>query len=115
VNLQIDKPEPGTYRIKRVKGGVWTPVLIWRPCLCTIGQDEHEWTPACDRYPPLRALIDGWEDADPLKVWNYCRPIDRAEYEFLCADHSWARSNDPDSPQANPKQPVNLGKLPPIF
>ena len=114
--LQVDKPECGTYRIKRAKGGIWTPVLIHRPCLCTLGrEEEHDWIPDCDRYPPLRALVDGWEDVDPMTVWNWCRPIPRQEYEFLVADHAWARSHAPDTPQANPRQRVQLGKLPPIF
>jgi hypothetical protein len=113
----LARPEPGLYRIRRVKGGVSVPVKIWRPCLCTIGgsDEEHQWTPACDRFPALRALIDGWEDADPMTVWNSCRPIEPAEYEFLVNDHAWARSHAGHLPQANPRLPVNLEELDPLF
>lgn len=80
---RIDQPEPGTYRIRQVKGGPWLGAIIWRPCLCTInGPAQHHWTSTCDRYPPLQADIDGFE-AEVERVWTYGRSIGRHEYDFL--------------------------------
>lgn len=117
MTYRVDHPEPGFFRIRRTKGGVWTPVRIWRPCLCTIGgqDEEHEWTDACDRYPGLSALVDGWETVDPLEIWMNCHPIEQAEYEFLVNDHAWARSNAPHLPEASPRRPVNLSDMDPLF
>ena len=115
MTLHIDRPSPGTYRMKRTKGGIWVPVLIWRPCVCTIGGELHDWTEDCDRFPQLRALVDGWEDMDPQPIWTWCHPIEQAEYEFLVADHGWARSHAQDLPEANPRQAVNLNTMKPLF
>lgn len=81
----LERPEPGTYETRLAKGGPRLPVLIDRPCRCTPGGAiEHDWSPDCDRYPRLRCLVAG-EDHDVLRIWNYCRPIARAEYETLLA------------------------------
>lgn len=116
MTYQLNRPEPGTYRIRRAKGAVWVPVLIYRPCACTInGPDEHLWQDDCDRYPPLTALVDGWEEVAPMSVWNNCRPISRADYDHMVATHAWAREHSPDHPDANPTRPVNLGGMRSIF
>jgi len=117
MTLHISNPEPGFYRFRRVKGGCWTPVKIFRPCACSIGGfEDHDWVPECDRFYPLRALIDGYEETeDILPFWNWLHPISEAEYEFLCADHAWARSHAPHLPEANPRVAVRLGDLPPVL
>ena len=113
---RIDQPVPGFYRMKRTKGGVWVPVLIWRPCRCTIGgEEDHAWRPECDRYPPLRALIDSQESVDPLPLWTWLHPIAESEYRFLVDDHAWARQNAPNLPEADPKQAVDLDAIEPLF
>lgn len=117
IRPDLNKPEPGTYRIRKAKGGVYVPVLIYRPCACTVnGPDEHFWIESCDRYSrELLALLDGWEVVPAIEVWNYCRPIKREDYDHLVATHSWARSYAPDHPDANPKRRIDLTKMPPIF
>jgi len=115
MNLTME-PVAGTYRMKRTKGGVWTPVLIYRLCCCTIGGDvDHMWSERCDRFPPLQAVIDGIEDADPLQIWTWLHPIAQAEYDLLMSSHAWARENAPELPEANTRKAVDLNALKPLF
>ena len=69
----IDQEQPGFYQLRLVKNGAYVAARIFRECHCTVngGADcaAHDWCESCDRFPPLRAEIDG-EDAVPL-LW--CR------------------------------------------
>src|SRR5215831_8884022 len=79
-------PEPGWFRLRLVRRGVWVAALIWRPCpwvnpevaLDTPGEDE--WCRPAERSRPLRAVIHGgaqgsdWE-VDPMEVWERGNPI----------------------------------------
>lgn len=62
-DVATDEPMPGTYKIRMSRNGVFVPVWIGRLCCCTVGGGdenlEHEWSPACDRFPPLIALRNG--------------------------------------------------------
>lgn len=116
MTLHISKPEPGTYKIRLVKGGPWVPVKVWRPCQCTIsGPDEHAWQETCDRFAPLQALQDGHRKADLEKIWPYLREITESEYEFLAADGQWCRDHAPQEPAANPTKAIDLNKMDPLF
>jgi len=116
MTLLVGHPEPGTYRTRLIKHGPWVPVRIFRACACTIGGEIlHDWSPRCDRYPPIRALVDGQEWWAPLDIWNRCRPISEAEYRYLVAVAEHARDHDPGAPEAKPRRAVNLGEMPPIF
>ena len=63
----LNKPEPGYFKMRLVRGGPWVPARIRRVCQCTVnGGDEerdHDWQESCDRNPPLSADING-EEAD---------------------------------------------------
>ena len=54
--LHISIPSPGFYRTRLAKGGVWVPVLVYRPC----PMDPEDGYPL-DRYYQLRCLVDGKE------------------------------------------------------
>ena len=114
MTLHISTPEPGHYQIKRVKGGVWVPVLVYRPC------PFDPWGWWVDRYYPLRIRLDGRVAEDfghevLMQRWAYLRPIDEEEYEYLVELHGWARAHAPYLPEANPNEAVDLGKMEPIF
>lgn len=42
-------------------------LALTRPCMCTQSIAPHEWTEACDRFPPLLAEIDG-QEVEPNEV-----------------------------------------------
>lgn len=110
--------QPGYFLCRAVKSGPLMPARIWRPCCCTVGggadNDEHAWTPECDRYPPLVAEIAG-EPADIYRVWMSRTEITEAEYRLKLDQAIWDQHNDPDAPFANPTRAVNLRDLPPVF
>lgn len=107
-----DEPQPGFYRVRLVKDGVWVAVKIWRPCVCTIGEEqEHPWAEACDRYPRLLADI-GTVRRFPESLWSFCWPIDAARYRFMTADAAFESTYQPDMPLANPRRPVDYAEIP---
>ena len=114
----IDRPEPCLRQIKLAKGGVWLAARIHRTCHCTPnGGDDgapHDWRGSCDRYPQLEAEIDG-KPASVGRVWTSGEAIDEAEYLYLMADRAHACRHRPDSPEANPRQPIDFDTLPPPF
>ena len=94
-----NEPEAGFYLIRRVKGGILMPVRIWiaedGPVFAKRGFDLVPWD---------------W-------IWPWCarHPVDETEYQRRMARKVWARENDKESPEANPKRPIDLDDLPPIF
>jgi hypothetical protein len=107
----IATPEPGFFRMRLDHGCPWVAAIIFRPCRIEF---EPETFQAVDRWPHLEAEIDG-RLADVDRVWTSGRRILIAEYLFLRADRAWAREWAPQSPEANPRQSVDIGALPPIF
>jgi len=112
----IDRPEPCLRQVKQVKGGVWVPARIHRTCHCTINGGDwnkpHPWRATCDRYPQLAAEING-RPSDVDRVWTSGEDIDEAEYLYRMALCKYARHHLPDSPEANPRKPVDFDTLPP--
>lgn len=115
---QRGQAQPGFFKMRLVKGGPWVPARIHRPCHCTINggliNAAHAWRDTCDRFPRLVAEIAG-EDADLWRVWENGRPIPQAEYDHLMRVRSWAETYAPGAPEANPRQAVDLGAMPPLF
>lgn len=111
----IDQEQPGFYQLRLVKNGAYVAARIFRECHCTVngGADcaAHDWCESCDRFPPLRAEIDG-EDAEPQRVWISGRPIPEAEYRFLIADAAHCRAHLPSDPKANPRKAVDFHSMP---
>ena len=114
---QIDKPQPCFRRVKEGKGGVWVAARIHRTCHCTIhgGDDNapHPWRMSCDRYPQLEADING-KPRDPYLVWaTRGEKISEGHYLYLIDDREHAVRYRPESPEANPRQPVDFNSIPP--
>ena len=108
---RIDRPIPGFYRTKLVKGGPWVPARIWWSVATDPVTGE-----VLDRSPVLLAEVGGRE-RDPYEVWPSLvgQPIDEREFYFLTAESGWARQHAPDDPVANPRTPINLRTAPPPF
>ncbi|KKK66830.1 hypothetical protein LCGC14_2960120 [marine sediment metagenome] len=119
----IDRPEPGFFKMRQTRGGPWVPAIIYRTCHCTVngGDDNwsHKWRESCDRHPypssDLEAEIDG-KSVEVTRVWPWGRPIDQAEYEYLCGDRDWCRRHAPERLEAaTPRDYFRVDLLPPIF
>lgn len=109
--MNIADPLPGYYRRKLVKGGVWVPVHIWIedgdrcPETCALMSDQI-----------IRCTLAG-EAADPFAEWLHCcdQPISRAEHDYLLAVLRHAAEHAPHMPEAQPRRPIDLSTMPPIF
>ncbi len=113
---QADKPQPCFRQVKEVKGGVFVPARIHRTCCCTIhGTDEslaHPWRDTCDRWPHLAAEING-RATGVDRIWNSGEEITEAEYLYRMDVFEFDRRNRPESPEANPRRPIDWMTLPP--
>ncbi len=123
----IASPEPGFFK-RRTSGvdpntgerwhGSWVAAIIYRPCPIEFEPTTFQ---AVDRHYHLVAEENG-KPADVDQVWVSGRRLDgdmreqMAEYLFLKADRAWARQHAPQSPEANPRQPIDFDTLsPPTF
>ena len=71
-----DDPQPGFYKRRIVKGGPFVPVEIYI--------ERETDTDTGDLTADERlAAIQNTKPVDPGKVWTYCRPISREEYDAL--------------------------------
>lgn len=114
----IERPETGYFVTRLVRGGPEVPARIWRPCACTVngGDDQqcHDWRDTCDRYPHLQGEIDGTY-ADLWRVWTGGRRTTESHWRYMTDVARWAETHAPQDPTANPKQPIDLGAMPPVF
>lgn len=104
-------PDPGFYRMKRVRGGVWCAVRIWHgpPHDPDTGEE-------LDRSWRWQATLDG-EPVELRVVWPYCarEPIDQTEHDYLVSLRAWAVEHAPETPEAAPRQRVDLDSMKPPF
>lgn len=106
-----DLPIAGYYRTQLRSGAVFVGIRIWHgPPLDPVTREE------LDRSWRWNALAND-RDIDLDRVWPKCAdsPIDAAEYAYLTSLEAWGREHAPNSPQANPNQPINLMTAPPPF
>ena len=107
----INKPEPGFFKMRLVKGGPWVPALIYRPCPIEFKPETFQWI---DRVYHLKAEIDGMP-TDVDRVWLSGQYIIAAEYLYLRADRAWVRQHAPHLPEATPERPIDISRMTPIF
>jgi len=101
-----DKPEPGFYAVKLVKGGPEVGALIDKVGGFWLAKIEEDWVGEPTDDPQL---ADGVQ-----QIWLFGRRITAQEHDFMLARAAYARHHDPQSPWANPRKPLDLKSIPPI-
>ena len=88
-------------------------LALTRPCMCTQSVAPHEWTEACDRFPPLLAEIDG-QEVEPNEVETLIASPDTApiqpggsltpaqEYAYLVAAKNFTEEHKTHINQITP-------------
>lgn len=106
---RVDQPEPGYFRIRLVKGGPWVAA--------TIERDQHGvWSAIIDNQRSSGAAhTDPALATDVFRIWHYGERITPAEHAYLVERAAYCRLHMPDAPEANPTQPITIGRLPPAF
>jgi len=118
----ISTPIAGMYGVRLVGGGIRVPVRIWYGAPIIDGEEQ-------DRSPRWCVEVDGVTtktDDDGVRVpldpiyddiWPLCagRKVDQAEFDFLTRRRAWAHKFAPDHPAANPRERIDVRKLPPMF
>lgn len=108
-NLQVQE---GTFRVRLVRGGPFVPCRVWiTPC----ERDPETGEAMTDER--LHVEVDYIERQRPEFGWQLLigEPITEAEYRYMCAASRHATAHEPDSPAANPRQPIDLSRARPPF
>lgn len=107
----VARPEPGYYKRKLIRGGVWVAVRIW---LEDGDRDAETGELMSDQV--LRCEVNG-ERRDAFAEWSYAagNPVTEAEYRYLLAMAAHAVKHAPDHPAADPRTPIDLHRLKPLF
>lgn len=105
---RIDRPEPALFRMRLVRGGPWVAAEIRV-------DDAGEFSAVIDGEPAGPAHRDPAMAARVMDVWISGVRIDAGEHAYLLAMSRWARQSAPDRPEANPDQPINLMRMPPLW
>lgn len=102
--IDINKPVPGYYKRKLVKGGVFVPVRI------------QQVASQPDGSPVWVCEVDGELVDDVFEQWVWCAPcpISETEYRYMLADSQHCKRYLPNDPKANPRKSVDMTKMEPI-
>ena len=103
----VDQPEPGYFRMRLVKGGVFVAARIVL--------DGHLWSAEINGEPQGEPDPDHFAVEAVHRIWTSGTRIDQSEHDYLLSVARWAEQNAPASPPANPRKPINLIAQPPIF
>jgi hypothetical protein len=111
---RIDRPEPGFFRLRLVKGGPFVPARLW------IGPPlDPETREPLDRSPRPMVQIAHFPATDRPdrvdRVWLYGERISVEAFEAMRLRAAWARLHQPDAPIANPLSPVDVSTMRPPF
>jgi hypothetical protein len=117
-NRVRNRPQPGHFLVRLVKGGPLVPALIYLPCPWVqpepenpYGPDPWEWCRHYERQGPPRAVIAGDQPVDPEFVWTYGREITAEEYRYRVELLAWARRTR--APEARLRRPIRLSEIAP--
>ena len=110
--VRDDRPEPGLYRLKLVRGGPWCGVRIWYGA----PPDPDQPGALLDRSHRWQASINGNPcPIDQVWPWAAGRRIDQAEYRYLIALSQHAKAHAPELPEADPTKPIDHLRVRPPF
>lgn len=104
------EPQPGYYKRKLVKGGVFVPARIW------MFQEIDEETGELLSDELLQCEVNGTY-ADPEDAWSWicANPIREQEFHYLTARIEHAVRHEPDDAFADPRKAIDLNAVPPMF
>jgi hypothetical protein len=69
----------------------------------------------------INGALEGPKVANPLdsrsvmRVWEAGRMVSQPEYDHAIALKLWAEKNEPTHPAANPRQPIDLTAMNPLW
>jgi len=114
-------PIAGFYAMRLAKGGLKVAVRVWFGAPIIDGElQDRSWRWCCSVDGLTDKLVDGVRvPLDPIEdeVWPFCAmcPIDQQEFIFLLRRATWARTESPDHPAANPRKAIDLRQLKPAW
>jgi hypothetical protein len=104
---QIDKPEPGFFKMRLVSKGPLVPARIHRV--------DDAWAAEINGIAQVPGHTEPERAAGVMQIWQSAERIDEAEYDYLLKLSWWAKEHDPAHPLASPTQPINVNRMPPPF
>ena len=111
-DMRENVPMAGHYKTRLVRDGPFVAVRIW----LAVTPDPDYPDNVMDRSPQWHALADG-KEYDVLRLWPWCakHPIAEPDYRWMLDAAAWDRKYVSNAPAAQPFEPVDLGRMKPIF
>ena len=103
----VDKPEPGFFEMRLVKGG---PLVGAR-----IVHEDGLWSAWIDGAPCGPPHPDPVYANGVYRIWHNAAFSDELSYNFRMELRAWALKHDPEHWAARPQLPVNLPDRPSLF
>ena len=108
VSRRIDKPAPGFFEIRLVKGGPMVAAQIQHDEATGLWSADIDGEPGAPHADPMQA-------EHLARVWLYGRVVTGADYRYRLALKAYALKHDPAHPAAHPREPVRVNTLSPPF
>lgn len=105
---RIDRPEEGLFLLRLVRGGPLVGAAIVR-------LPDHRWAAQIDGQWCGEPHGDPVRAAGVFRIWTSGKRVNLEEFQFRLGMRVWAEKHAPFHPAANPRQPIDLSELPPIF
>lgn len=104
----LEPPQPGYFLMRLVKKG-WAKVPARIIC------DDGVW------QAEINGALEGPKVCDPLmsrsimRIWETGRMVDLHVYQYAQDLKAWAEQHEPSHPAANPRTPIDLTAMNPLW
>lgn len=100
---QIDKPEPGFFKMRLVSKGPHVAAQI--------SHQDGRWWADIDGVRQIPSHEDPMIAEGVTRIWESGERIHPDQYDHLLAMSAWAKEHDQTHPLADPKQPINVNRM----
>ncbi len=103
----LSTPEPGFFLIRLVRKG-------WKVA-ARITLDDGLYRAEINGSPSGPAVADPLENRSVMRIWETGEKVEEGVYRHRLALKEWAENNDRTHPAANPRTPIDLANMNPLW
>lgn len=101
-------PQPGFFLMRLVKKG-------WNKVPARIIYENRLWRAEINGELDGPAVDDPLKSTSVMRIWETGRIVPEPEYRHAIDLKAWALRKDPTHPAANPRRPIDLTEMKPVW